>query len=76
MPELEYPPHEMFALFVANGNHVLAAAVVAGYPRDLAMAEALVKQRLIKERIEELRPLFEAQNPKKPRKNEARQPKA
>ena len=66
----------MFALFVANGNNVVAAAVVAGYPRDIVMAETLAKQRLIKARIEELRPLFEAQNPKKPRKNEARQPKA
>lgn len=75
MPELIHDAHEKFALFVANGNHVLAAAVAAGYPRDLDMAESLARQPRIRDRIAELRPLFEAQNPKK-KKNEARQPKA
>jgi hypothetical protein len=65
MPELLHKAHEMFALFVANGNNVLAAAVAAGYPRDLEMAELLEKQPRIKNRIEELRPLFSKRNKNK-----------
>lgn len=58
MPELDHLPHEMFAIFVARGNHPLSAAVAAGYPRDPEMAQALLKQRSIAARIEELKPIF------------------
>lgn len=59
VPALEHIPHEMFAHFVARGNHPLTAAVAAGYPRDPDMARALLKQKRIKARIEELKPIFD-----------------
>lgn len=58
MPELDHLPHEMFALFVARGNHPLSAAVAAGYPRDPELARALLKQPRIAARIKELQPTF------------------
>jgi hypothetical protein len=60
MPELEHPPHEKFAMFLARGNHVLSAFVAAGYPRNIDMARSLAKQPSIKKRVAELLPIFHA----------------
>ena len=58
MAELPHIPHEMFALFVARGNHPVSALVAAGYPRDPDLAVALLRQPRIAARVAELEPIF------------------
>ncbi|QGH74976.1 hypothetical protein MAL1_00230 [Bacteriophage DSS3_MAL1] len=58
MPKLEHEPHEMFCHFIARGNIPVTAYVGAGYKRDPAAADALLRLPRIAARIEELKPYY------------------
>lgn len=71
MPALEHIPHEMFANFIARGNHPVSAAVAAGYPRDPDVAKALLRVEKIADRVAELKPIYDAKfRPRKRRKKD------
>lgn len=59
MPKIEHEPHEKFCHFVARGNLPLVAYIGAGYMRNKAAAEALLKQPRIQERIRELQGFYD-----------------